>query len=175
MAAFKDNLGRAWIVHLDAPTIKRVREDFDGLDLADRKGELARALIDPSDPLLPCDLLWYLCKKQAAEAGVSEEEFYTHVLGDAIEAGVDAVLEAVTDFTPPRKRELLRLARTKDANIRQTAFDAAIAKLNDPQVEEAVKAEVERSMQNEMEKMLTQLRSATTSPVSLASAQTDGP
>ena len=112
MRTFRDNAGRSWNLALNVYAVKKVR-DLLGLDLldlggSDKPGEgLLYRLI--ADPVLLVDVLYVVCKDQADQADVSDEQFGQAMAGDVIDAATKAFLEELADFTPsPRDRARAR-------------------------------------------------------------------
>lgn len=107
MKTFTDNAGRSWTVTINVSAIKRVR-DLVGVDLLEIvEGALIEKLI--RDPVLLCDVLYAVCKPQADESDISDEEFGRAMFGDAIELATKAVLEELVGFFPsPRDRANLK-------------------------------------------------------------------
>jgi hypothetical protein len=107
MKTFTDNAGRPWTVAINVDAIKRVRSllDVDLLEIVE--GKLIERLI--RDPVLLCDVVYAVCKLEADEKGVSDEEFGRAMAGDAIEHATKALLEDLVDFFQNRRdRENLR-------------------------------------------------------------------
>jgi len=113
MRSFKDNADRTWTITLNVYAVKKVR-DLLGVDLLDLGGDQAEPgngllyrLI--ADPVLLVDVLYVICKDQADEANVSDEQFGRAMAGDVIDAATRAFLEELADFTPsPRDRARAR-------------------------------------------------------------------
>lgn len=108
MRTFEDNAGREWQLSLNVATARRIRDalSFDLLEVADSVKRLS------TDPILLCDVIYVLCREQADERGVSDEDFGRSMAGDAIAAATDALLEEYVDFCPsPRDRANLRRVR----------------------------------------------------------------
>lgn len=169
MATFRDKTGRDWTIELDAPTIRRVRTECD-LDLVDIDGKAYERMYD--DPLLLCDCLWSVVRLQAEKASVTGEQFFEAVKGDEFEPALIAIQKAVTDFTHPHRRKLLETVTAKNARIRELGMSRAVAKLEDPELEKRALAEMERRMDEELEKALTRSLNATSSPGSSESHPT---
>jgi len=115
MSTFKDEKGVEWIVSINISTIKRVQEllGLNLLDIAD--GTIVNQLI--SDPILLVNCVYVICKKQADELGISDEDFGERMFGDVIAAATEAMLDALVSFTPnPQDRENLEkvLAKTQE-------------------------------------------------------------
>jgi len=62
-----------------------------------------------ADPVLLVDVLYVVCKEQADDANVTDEQFGRSMAGDAVDAATRAFLEELADFTPsPRDRARAR-------------------------------------------------------------------
>ena len=167
MRTFNDNAGRTWSLTLNVWTVKKVR-DLLGVDLLDLGGEAATRdkpgllfrLI--ADPVLLVDVLYVVCKDQADEASVTDEQFGRAMGGDAIDAATKAFLEELADFTPsPRDRARAR-------KVIETTW-AMIDKAQD-----VLDAKAEKELPAAVESALSALgNSSTSSPDS--SAQTQDP
>jgi len=107
MRTFTDNAGRTWTVAVNVDAIKRVRGLLDVDLLGIVEGKLVERLI--RDPVLLCDVVYAVCKPEADEKGVSDEDFGRAMAGDAIEHATKALLEDLVDFFQNRRdRENLR-------------------------------------------------------------------
>ena len=120
MRTFKDNTGRTWNVAINVDTIKRVRAMTDVNLLEILGGSVIERLV--LDPILLCDVAYAVCKPEAEQRGVSDEDFGRAMAGDAIDEASRALLEDLVDFFPsPRDRANLR--KVLEAN--QRAMDKA--------------------------------------------------
>lgn len=164
MATFKDNQDREWVLRLDAPTIRMVRNELDGLNLADLEGKTYEKLV--ADPVLLVDTLWLLCKDQAKAAGIDDLSFASRIVGDAIERASDAMLESIADFFPTKKREILHALAKQQREVRELGLQAALEKITDPTLRKRLLATMEARMDADLQSLLTQLSSATSSQVS---------
>lgn len=98
MQTFKDNTGHAWVVEIDFPTIKRVR-NLIHIDLGKLwTGE--PALIDRLrvEVELVVDTVFAILKPQADKAGVSDEAFAARILGDPFALAEKALWDELADF-----------------------------------------------------------------------------
>lgn len=107
MATFVDEAGRSWSIRIDVSAIRKVRTKR-GVDLAKVMGsqEELQKLLD--DPCLWVDVLWDLVEEQAETQGVDPEAFAHGLIGDSFEAANNALIEAIIDFFPSSRREILR-------------------------------------------------------------------
>lgn len=161
MSTFTDAKDRQWTIAVTVGDIKRVRNEAK-IDLGDPTPETMERLA--TDPVLLVDVLWSLCSVQAKERGVSDEEFGRALVGDPIDAATEALIEAVVDFFPGQRRSLLRRANAKAATVRQKAYDLALAKLDDPTLEQQVEKAMQARMDADVQKALTRLNGPTNSP-----------
>lgn len=117
MKTFRDNAGREWLVKVHVAGIARVRDTL-GVDLYGLVDDGLKGLGGLlGDPVGLVDVIYVLCRKEAEQRGVTDEDFGEAMAGDAIEAATAAFLEALTDFFPnPRVRagltRLLEASRT---------------------------------------------------------------
>ncbi len=140
MAAFTDAENRTWVVQINVDVIKRVRALLD-VDLLDTvNGRLFEQLA--GDPVLLCDVLYAVCKPQADEHGVSDEEFGRAMVGDVIEQATEALLEELANFFPSRTGQILRQALQKMKHLQEMVLDAARARLEGGEIEERLRAEM---------------------------------
>lgn len=158
MTKFADAKQREWTLEVTTGVIKRVRADLK-IDLADPSQATMDRLAD--DPVLLVDLLWLMCADQAKGRDVSAEDFGRALVGDPIEVAVSALLEAIVDFFPGRRRLLLREANAKALSVREKATDLALAKLNDPALEARFQEAMQTRLEAEVEAALTRLSSPT--------------
>lgn len=112
MATFVDEAGRSWNIRIDVAAIRQVRAKR-GVDLAKVMGsqEELQKLLD--DPCLWVDVLWDLVEQQAKTQGVDPEAFAHGLIGDSFEAANNALIEAIIDFFPSSRREILRRLLSK--------------------------------------------------------------
>jgi hypothetical protein len=102
---FCDNANRKWSLAINTATIKRVKEIM-GVNLLDVVGGKLMDKI-ASDPALFADILFVLVKPQADALGVSDVDFGEALAGDEIEAASMALIQALVDFFPKGRREVL--------------------------------------------------------------------
>jgi len=160
MAKFRDAEGRDWPLFLTTDLIKEVRRLHD-INLADLDGQMYTRLADDPVPLVA--ILWILCEEDAKRREVTPKEFGKALVGDAIESAVDALVEAITDFFPTRRRSLLRAAHAKTKTARENAYDLAMSRLNDPTMEARFNEAMAARMDADIQEALTRLSGPTNS------------
>lgn len=158
MSVFKDNNNREWNIKIDAPTIQAVRNELD-VDLADLTGATVERLAE--DVILLVNTLYVLCRSQAQAANISDEQFGEALIGDAIDRATAALLQAITDFFPSAKRQLLaKILKTNEA-VRAKGIALAEAKLNDSTILDKISEAMAARLEDELTSALNQLSSAT--------------
>ena len=98
MKAFKDNAGRTWAVNLDVNAMRRVRT---GAPYSLAGKAIHEVLTELSaDPVLLCDVIYYIVKPEADARGVSLENFGKELTGEPFEEMVKALTDELVNFTP---------------------------------------------------------------------------
>jgi hypothetical protein len=134
MAKFTDNNGREWITPVTRASIERA-QSISGVNICE---VLAGELFDRLqwDDLLVGRILWGICKPEADQANISQEQFYEAIQGEPIDAGTGAILEGLDGFFSRRKKLVLRqmraMVREADAARKQamTSFRDAMGNLS---------------------------------------------
>ena len=136
MSTFRDSNDKTWPVTITVATIKRVRDLIDIDLLAVAEGKLIDELV--LDPVLLCNVLYAVCKQTADEANISDEQFGELMAGDTIDLAVSALLEALVDFFPSRRRTILAKMTAKIRDLEATALAMAETKLDSPEMDRAI-------------------------------------
>lgn len=143
MKTFTDNAGRTWTVTINVDAIKRVKGLLDVNLLEIVEGSLIERLI--RDPVLLCDVVYAVCKPEADEKNITDEDFGRAMAGDSIEHATRALLEELVGFSPsPRDRANLMRVLETTWKVMDRARDLIEQKLNDNALEQAVEAELAR-------------------------------
>lgn len=169
MPTFRDVNGQEWLLRLDVGKIRDVRE-LHHVNLATLDGTAYDRL--EADPELLVNVLWSLCKSQAAEKNISEQQFGEALVGDAIDQATAAMLEAIAGFFPKSKREMVQTLAQRTQAIREVGLQKALAKINDPELEAQLQAAMDRKLEADIQQILTQFDSATALPGSSVSSLT---
>jgi len=136
---FTDAGGRDWLVGITVSTLKRVRAhlDVDLMTILDDRGKLLGRFVD--DPVLFADVLYVVCKPQADERGVSDEQFGELLAGDTLEKATGVFLEALVDFFPlATRRKALRRLLEKVQSAQEKAIGQATKNLEDPELDRRI-------------------------------------
>ena len=144
--------GREWLVSIDAPKIRRVREACK-VDLADRTAKQFEQLT--SDPLLAGEVLWELCRSQADAISMGPDAFQSLLMGDDGEAAGHALIEAIIDFFPNRQRQVLREMLASETELAEARQAAVQDRLSDPALKESRKAKAIAEINAKLDELLT--------------------
>lgn len=131
---FKDEEGREWQLKVHVPAARRVLDEcqVDLLEVGD--GQLVKRLIEHPADLV--GVLWVLVEQQAQAADVSPEAFGMGLCGEAIDAAIDCLFQALCDFFPPSKRAILRAAMEKVRQTEMRAQEESLKALESPELQE---------------------------------------
>jgi hypothetical protein len=157
---FVDAAGRPWTVELNVAALKRVKQtlDIDLLQVLD--GTLLERLAN--DPCLLCDVLFVVCQPQAQAAGVSDVQFGEALGGDALDLASQAFLEALVDFFPQARRQVLREALIKLRALENRAAGAALQRIQSDLTDRVLEEELARIDRELPAQLAAHLRGATT-------------
>lgn len=137
MRTFQDSAGRTWTVAVNVDAVKRVR-DLLKEDLLDIEQTLPRLLVDP---ILLCDVVYYVCKPQADAEKISDVDFARAMAGGTIAQAKAALVEELVDFFPePSQQEMLRLAIAKYGDLAERTKELIKARLNSPALTREIEA-----------------------------------
>lgn len=108
--SFTDAEGRTWRIRITTHEVRQVRDTLGRWlpDAANPASEFCQEI--SSDPVLLVDVLYVVCRSQAEERRVSDEDFGRALAGDAIWEASCALLEAVCDFFPSQAQRDARRA-----------------------------------------------------------------
>ena len=124
MHPFTDNAGRTWELAINVTQIGRVRS-LNGVDLYSLTDDDSALVGILSDPCKLVAVLYVLCKAQAEEKHVSEEQFGEGLAGGTLEAAGEAFVREVIFFIPNQK---IREAKLRVFEAAKRATDTAAAK-----------------------------------------------
>ena len=154
MGSFKDNQDRTWSIDLTVGAVKRIRSSLE-IDLLDLREQTFTQL--SNDVLLMHDVVWLLCKEEAAKRGISEEQFGAAVVGDPVSDAIGVVLEAIPGFFHAAKKSLVTTAVTKAKVMREKAEALTAATLNDADLDRKIETAMDKAIKTQIEEALTQL------------------
>ena len=177
MKSFQDNEGRRWDLALSVDAVKRVKAltEIDLLEAVD--GKLLERLA--GDPVLLCDVIYAVCKPQADQSNITDEQFGRAMAGDAIDAATTALLEELVGFFPSRRRAVLQKAIEKLHTLEGMCLEAAAKALDSDALERVMQAELDgQDLEAELKDLLAREKagdSSTRSPAPPASTPAPSP
>lgn len=104
MPLFVDDQKREWVVTVNVGAVKRVRDEA-GVDL-DNVSEMFEKI---SDTVTLCRVVYAIIRPDADRKQVTLDGFLDSISGDSIASAEGALIEALTNFFPPTRREPFRL------------------------------------------------------------------
>ena len=138
MKTFKDNEGRTWTVAVNIATVKRVKSLLN-INLFDAiEGDLLKRLL--TDTILLCDVIYIICKPEADQNNITDEQFGRAMAGDVIEHATVAFLEELVDFFPEAKCQVLRKALEKYKKAQSLAIEIMNKRLDNLEMEKKVES-----------------------------------
>lgn len=148
MRTFNDNAGRTWTLAVNVDAVRRVRSIVN-VDLLEAvEGKLIEKLV--GDPILLCDVIYVICKPEADQRSVSDEDFGRSMAGDAIDHATTSLLEELVDFFPKSRRALLTKALGKFRQLETKAIQLVDKQLDDPNLEEKVLGQLQQKLSEPM-------------------------
>ena len=154
MGKFADKENRSWEPEVNVVTIGRVRDSL-GINLLELllpENTLADRL---TDLCLLVDILYLLCRDQAAAAGVNDLAFGRAMTSDGIEDGWAAVLEGVVLFSPRGLRPAHQKVLKKAKQYQAAAAEKIKTLMAGPEFDAMVDREIEKRL-NPREKSPTE-------------------
>lgn len=126
MAKFTDRKGREWDLSLDLAIVRRVEKET-GINLGIADESLFRTLA--ADLFALGGLLYSILKPQIEARKLSEDDFAAGLAGEALESAACALVEAMTDFFPPKKAAVMKAATAKLSAMTDAALTRATARI----------------------------------------------
>ena len=148
MRTFNDNAGRTWTLAINVDAVRRVRSIVN-VDLLEAvEGKLIEKLV--GDPILLCDVIYVICKPEADQRSITDEDFGRSMAGDAIDHATTSLLEELVDFFPKSRRALLTKALGKFRQLETKAIQLVDKQLDDPKLEEKVLGQLQQKLSEPM-------------------------
>lgn len=152
MHCFTDKNKDKWEIEITVGTAKRVKADC-GVDLinitdfAKQTGDEETPLETlMNDPMLVVEVLYSLCRNQAASKGITGEAFGELFDYETIQSAVSALVEEIINFTPPVKRKVLIKMYEQGQRVMGEAEREAEKILESPEFEKEVEAFMKSSI-----------------------------
>src|ERR1039458_5553487 len=137
MRQFQDATGKTWGIEVSTVERKAVLAATNGkVDLFGCfDGTAQAALADPENLV---DALFCLCGEQAKKLGVDAVQFAHALVGDALDDASEALMRAVSDFSPRHQRAVMMKTLDRINQSREAMATKALEKV-DQIAEEALK------------------------------------
>ena len=142
MKTFTDKKKRKWEIEVTVGTVKRVRDLID-VDLVKvLEGDLIERL--RLDPELLVNVIYALCKPQADERKISDEDFGQAMNGLSIDGALAALFVELADFFPSPTRQLIHLAAKKTESLTRIAIETAAKAKKGTKMETKLKRKLQK-------------------------------
>ena len=92
-----------------------------------------------------CNILYVICKAQAEERKITDEQFGERMGGDAIEQATNCFIEELIDFFPSAKRGAFRKMMTKAQEMQKVGIDYIMKELDNPELEKQLMEKMQSS------------------------------
>lgn len=149
MREFKDDEGRPWRLALTVGSALRVRDNVtidvvdeatgerrqQPFDMVDAAGVTQTFQVLRSQYAKIGEVLYAMLTKQIEAKGLSKEDFFEGLRGDALDAATKALEAELVDFFPPRLRSMIGLLAAKMDEVQSEMLDRAEAGLKAATVE----------------------------------------
>lgn len=157
MATFKATDGTEYAVNVNVASVKRVREltGVNLLGLVDDQKSVGELF---ADDVRFCEVMCAVVRPQLEQAGKTDDDFFSSINGEVIEAAAEALLAEVVNFFHEPRRTLLKKALEK--------YLMALRKVRADDAAHAAKAMEEMDIETDLRRILTS--SASSSPASAA-------
>lgn len=134
MSRFTDAKQRTWIIEISIATISRIRSelDLDLLKVFDGNDNRANEII--SDLVVMADCLYICCEEEATKQNIDSMEFGRGLHGEAVDAAVDAFLDALVNFFHGARRKAVEKMVSAALKVRK-AVDEGIEQQVDMAIE----------------------------------------
>ena len=155
---FRDDLGRAWNIHVSCSALKRIAAHA-GFDIADISNGKAIDLFG-GNPTHLLDVLWPLVKADAEKRGIDIDSFGDGLRGDALSTATDTVKEELLAFFPTPRRRLMERLLARMEKIVEQSLVTAEKEIDNVQMPSAIGGTLPTSAPESSESIPTSGRSA---------------
>lgn len=137
---FKDADGRPWMLRFTLGNAREIQDTI-GVDFNDIQSGALIAVANDLSKL--ASLLWILCESQADRAGVDEIAFARSLDGDAIDRAVEALQDAIVNFTRGPQRDAIRDVFDAVRKAEAAQIEAARAHLQSDDLQKEIADQLE--------------------------------
>ena len=140
MKSFKDEKGRCWDLTINIGTVKKVQGLLDVNLLELEKGEPVLLTRLGTDLMLLVDIIYVLCKAQADQRDISDEDFGLALNGEAICQAQEAFYEELVLFFQGLGRGDLALAIKTQLELIQKAVKVIEVKIKSLDIDKHIES-----------------------------------
>jgi hypothetical protein len=146
MATFQDNLSRTWHIDITVIELKKLKDEFQ-LDLgecASRENKILAQL--STNTVLLVDVLSCLLEEQIKHLGLNERQFAQGIVGAGITKALDALVEAIINFSQPREGQVLRAMWNKLEATKELATERVLGRMEELDVDQLVTQQIDEAL-----------------------------
>tara|TARA_Y100001973_G_C5183874_1_gene326608 strand:- start:1462 stop:1926 length:465 start_codon:yes stop_codon:yes gene_type:complete len=153
MNKFKDSAGNEWTINITIANFLALRHhDLCDLESVFDDQDFLGGLLDGKDLVAYLGVLHELCKDQYEKNGCeNENDFYRLLDSDAMDASVDAFIEAAIAFSPAHRRQAIKESYTTLRMGLEKSGEKAASALKKHRKDLLTK--VEKKVEEEIEKL----------------------
>lgn len=144
MHTFTDNAGDEWAITLDTTSLREIRKEL-GLDLLLNDETVLQKLLADDETLV--DLISFICTEQIERKEMTARDFARVLVGDAIDAACDALVQELVFISRRQRKTILQAAWDKIKTIEAQQTETAIQYLDSGIIEK----EMEKAFQKATE------------------------
>jgi hypothetical protein len=148
MASFQDRLSRTWNIEITVFELKKVKDEFQ-LDLAECASADNRLFARLStDTVLLVDVLSCLLEDQIKQLGLNDRQFAQGIVGVGITHAIEALVEAIVNFSQPREGQLMRAMWNKLESTKELATVRVLGQMDEIDVNKLVTEHIDEALKS---------------------------
>lgn len=128
MSEFIDEAKRTWTIKINVVVLKRIRE-LAKIDLLGEQDGRSMVELIAEDPVMLGETLYAICKPQADERDMTDDDFCEVLIGDTLEVASNALIEGIIDFFPKRRGTILSAVHEKTKALQEEAEAAMLEEI----------------------------------------------
>jgi len=144
---FTDTMGRKWPIKMTVGKVRQVRDRL-GVDITDAI-DPTKNVVDQiaNDPVLMFDIIYLCVQEKMEQENIEAQSLADAISGDTIEEASVALINAIIDFFPKSKTEVIReslaLKEKMIARIKKKSLDS-VRSLTEEDLDRAVSELVQK-------------------------------
>jgi len=167
---FTDALGREWAMLVDYPTIKRLQTsdlDADLSSIGNEESKLYQRLLD--DDVFLIDVVSEILTPQIERKGLDATQFAAGMLGVGIQNAIDALMQAIVNFSRPQKGAVIAKAWQKTQSTESLATTRIVERMDQIPIEQILNTQIDSAIDQALMKLSGDSPPSPASPTSTAS------